>query len=146
MARNAGEQFILKPGPLEQNGQRAGARRVKVIKLLELLILLAMLGIMLVVGFASTRLLISDGVEQFSGAERAAAEDVLGWAYTWADHPIERALSLKIQVKAVEFVPGRCPARAFSTLYNYRVALRFYTLFGIPTWTASICGDQLEWQ
>jgi hypothetical protein len=74
---------------------------MEVIKLLGLLTLLAGLGVVLVVvGYQSTKLLMSKGVEQFAGAERAAAEDALIDAHHQCrDHPSMRGLIPKICVK-----------------------------------------------
>lgn len=118
---------------------------MRVKRLFRLLTVLAGFGSLLaVVGFASTRLLVSDGVERFTGEERAVAQEALLDAHFGClDNPIARVVIPKIRVIEVQFVPGRCPTvSSFTDPYrDYRVVLRAYTVFGIPTGTISVCGE-----
>lgn len=104
------------------------------------------LGIVLAVGVTSPRLLISDGMAQFIGEERAIAEEALSMAPIWCfDNPIEWALIQKVRVVEVKFEPERCrvpPWRGRPPDHGYRVVVRVYTFFGIPTGTIVVCGGE----
>jgi hypothetical protein len=113
---------------------------VRVIRWIWILTLLAGLGVILVVvGYQSTKVLVSEGVEQFAGAERAAAEDALIDAQLhYHDHPIMRGLIPKIRVVEVQFAPERYATRLPVPSRNYLVVLKGYTFFLVPVVTTSL--------
>lgn len=93
------------------------------------------------VGFASTQLLVSEGVERFTGVERTAAEEALFEAKIGClDNPIVRGLIPKLRVVEVKFAPERCATALSTPAQSYRVVLQAYTFFGIPVNTISFCG------
>lgn len=96
--------------------------------------------ILLVVGFVGTRLLVSNGVDQFTGEERVAAQEaLLSVQIGCLDNPIARLVIPKIRVVKMRLESEHCPAVHPSVGQDYRVVLRIYTFFGIPVGTASVC-------
>ena len=106
------------------------------------MLLLVGLVVLVAVGFNSTRSLVRDGLDRFTGAERVAAEDALSLAYGCLDHPIQRSLTPKLQVADMDLEPGYCPIAGTHRIPAYRAEVRTYTLFMIPTGTLSVdCGS-----
>lgn len=137
----------LESRALYQSGGSDGSRTVRVKRLLLWIsVIFVGLGIVLAVGVAGPRLLISDGVAQFAGEERAIAEEALNMAPIWCfDNPIEWALIQKVQVVEMKFEPERCKTPLWSGRppgHGFRVMIRAYTFFGIPTGTIVVCGDE----
>lgn len=85
------------------------------------------------------RLLIGDGVDGFTGEDRAAAQHALGLAQVGCrDAPAERLRRRRLRVVDVQLDPGYCA----QGLRVHRATLRAYTLFGIPTGRVSTtCGS-----
>jgi hypothetical protein len=119
---------------------------MRAIRWIWILTLVAGLGALLVVvGYQSTRVLVSDGLERFMGAERVAAEEALIDAqYQCRDHPIMRGLIPKIRVVEVQFAPERCATRLPLPSRNYLVVLKGYTFFLMPVMTISVCGNLID--
>lgn len=97
----------------------------------------------LTVGAMSTRLLVSDGLEEFTGESRTIAQDALTWGESRCrDHPINHLvsclLSEKIRVVEVHFGPGVCPEADPAAPLDYQAVLHTYTFFGILTRTITI--------
>ncbi len=97
-------------------------------------------GAFLALGVATTQLLISDGLAEFTGRNRVAAQDALAIAYSGClDNPIARVL-IGQKIKVVDLKLG--PASCAGTGDDYAATVRAYTFFGIPTGTISVrCGD-----
>jgi hypothetical protein len=115
---------------------------VRVIRLFGILTLLVGLGAVLaVLGYQSTKLLVSEGVERFTGAKRAAAEEALVDAQLQCrDHPIGPLMIPKIRVVEVQFAPECCATALALSTRNYLVVLKAYTFFVIPVTTIVVCG------
>lgn len=90
--------------------------------------------LLITIGLASTKFLISDGLDRFKGRDLEFARDALMRAYIGcADHPVASVMMWKIKVVDVEFNP-HCPSAKLPDYVDYRAVLKTYTLlFGIPT-------------
>ncbi|MEW6105232.1 MAG: hypothetical protein AB1563_02570 [Bacillota bacterium] len=98
-----------------------------------------------VAGYQSTKWLVSEGVEQFVGAERAAAADALIDAqYQCRDHPFAPLVIPKIRVVKVQYAPERCATRSPAPSRNYLVVLTGYTFFLIPVMRITVCGNLVD--
>lgn len=96
----------------------------------------ALTSLALMVGYASTELLVDSGLERFSGDERVAAEAALDQAQSACVEHVENLLRWKMQVVDVKPGPASCP---------YRAELRTYTVFSIPTGRISVlCGRRVH--
>jgi hypothetical protein len=115
---------------------------VHVIKLFCVLTLLVGLGALLAMaGYQSTKLLVGEGIERYTGAERSAAEEALIDARLQCrDHPIGPLIIPKLRVIEVQFAPECCATRSSLATRNYLVVLKAYTFFVIPVATILVCG------
>lgn len=96
----------------------------------------ALTSLALIVGYASTELLVTSRLERFSGDERSAAEAALDRGQSACVEHAENLLRWKMQVVDVKLGPASCP---------YRAELRTYTVFGIPTGRISVlCGTRVD--
>lgn len=111
--------------------------RSSVLTLLTVLIAATSLPcVALIAGYASTALVVSDGLDRFTGEERAAAQDALDRAQSACVEHVENLLRWKMRVVEVKLGPEACP---------YRAELRTYTFFGIPTGRISVlCGTRVH--
>lgn len=90
----------------------------------------------LLVGYASTELLVDGDLDGFTGHERAAAETALDRGQSACVEHVENLLRWKMQVVDVELGPESCP---------YSAELQTYTVFGIPTGRISVlCGTRVD--
>jgi hypothetical protein len=90
----------------------------------------------LIVGYASTELLVTSGLERFEGEDRVAAEGALEQAKSACVEHVENLLLWKMHVVDVDLGPESCP---------YQAELQTYTVFGIPTGRISVlCGTRVD--
>lgn len=95
-----------------------------------------LLCVALLAGYATTELLVENGLHGLTEDKRAAAEDALDRAQSACVEHIENLLQWKMQVVDVDLGPESCP---------YRAELRTYTVFGIPTGKISVlCGTRVD--
>lgn len=118
---------------------------MNVIRLCRILWQLAVLSVMLpagvvafvFAGYGSTWLLVSDGLDQFAGMERIAAQKALIWGTVGClDNPIARAIVPRLRVVEIEFDP-ECDIPHLPH-ENYQVNIQVYTYFRIPTGRISV--------
>ncbi|MGQ0622204.1 MAG: hypothetical protein ACT4QA_20200 [Panacagrimonas sp.] len=130
----------------------------------------AAIATLLVVGLLAVlipRMLLSDGMEQFTGVQRAAAEWAMSDAYQCLDNPIAYSLMSKVELISMEFqglasemqrepssadgnhqpFPGMFPDVPLAG-ERYVAWFRAYTLFAIPALSIRVTsggGAQCRW-
>jgi hypothetical protein len=74
-----------------------------------------------------------EGLDRFSGDERAAAQYAVEEVRLCADHPLDRLGMVRVRVLSVQRVPSDPTLATESALTGFRVTLRRYALFGISS-------------
>lgn len=98
--------------------------------------------VLLVSAFTLPSLVVDDGLGALHGHDRAAAEAAVRYARVALDNPLEKGLTMRIRVDAVE--RAHCSWSPEPPLRGYRVKLSTHTLFGFRAKRISICGGRLR--